>query len=182
MLAYEQWMHDARRRAARRHRRVQRGGLPGDARAARLAGATAPGRRCRGPSRVRPRRATRTQDAGERDGAAPAAHRRRGARLAALARRRAARVSPPRGAARRGGGSSTRCEQMTDRGAGRRRGIDRRPRADGRAGRRTRSRSFYTLAFPPQQYKLGAGRHAGGPGHQEGGRHDRRRSTKAPAR
>ena len=84
-------------------RRLQRGRLPRDARAARLAGRAPSARTRRGPSRPsrRPADEDRQKTDAEREALRQALTGGRGARRSvALARRRAARVSPARGAAR----------------------------------------------------------------------------------
>ena len=89
-----------RRGRARRDRRLQRGGLPGHARVARLARGAPPGRHglvaaLRGDASE----AGGLGPAGRPEGAARGAGRRPGARIAPLAGGRAARVPPPRGTA-----------------------------------------------------------------------------------
>ena len=146
VLAYEKWMQLPRRRdAARVDRRLQRGGLPRDARAARLA-RRAPSRGQGVGGGRRSRRRNRKEDSGERealrqrliDGEEPGSVRWLAGELLEYHRREA----------RPGVVVVLRAPRPHDRrGAARRRRVDRRPRADGRDRCRQPVRAFIRCGF-----------------------------------
>ena len=180
VLAYEQWMDDARRRAARRDRGLQRGGLPRDARAARLAGRAPAGGRSLG-------RGARGAAGGRRQ--AEDRRRARGARARRCSRAR----RPDRRAGWRPSCSSTTGARRgptwwwffaavpdVGRRAGRRRRGDRSARARGRAARVKRSLE-HRFTLPAQQHKLAPGDHAVRSGHGQGRRRRSWSSTRRRA-
>ena len=147
----------ARRRAARRDRRLQRGGLPRDARAARLAGRPPAGGRGLGGSARRA--AGRGRQAGGRRASGTHCARRcstaRAGRVAALAGRRVARIPPARGAA--GMVVVLRAVSDVGRRAGRRRRGHRSAGAGGRA-RAGEEVAGAPLPFPGAAAQAGARR------------------------
>ena len=121
MIEFERWLDDRRPSAPRRHRGLQRGGLPRDARAARLA--ARPAARGRGASTASRSRSGRRPSARRRRTSRRGARRDRAPprRAARAARRRRRAAGSRRGCssttaarrARAGGGTSAGCE-MTD--------------------------------------------------------------------
>ena len=168
----------ARPGAPRRHRRLQRGGLRLDARAARLAAAAAARRRRRSPrsasrasrppTRPRPRSCAQALLAGLPDD--PPRRRRR--RPAALAAGAAAPLPPPRGEA---GLVGVLRQDRAHRARSSRSATPRRSAGSSRPGRRSRlgQSLVWPFALPRAAAPPRAGRRGLRPGDRRAGRHDR---------